>query len=48
MNNKKLLVILLAVLTFAGIAQAQTGSGTLGVTVNVQGSVNLTSRIAPG
>ena len=42
MNNKKLLVILLAVLTFAGIAQAQTGSGTLGVTVNVQGSVNLT------
>jgi hypothetical protein len=40
MNNKFLLTSVLS--AFAGVANAQTGSGTLGVTATVQGSISLT------
>ena len=40
--NKSLLVTMLAALAFAGVAKAQTGSGTLGINATIQGSINLT------
>lgn len=43
MKNRLLLVTLLTVLAVAAVAGAQTtGSGTLGITATVQGSINLT------
>ena len=42
MQNKCILTGVLSVFALTGIANAQTGSGTLGVTATVQGSINLT------
>src|SRR3984893_15954891 len=42
MKNKLILIIVLSVFALTGVANAQTGSGTLGVTATVQGSINLT------
>jgi hypothetical protein len=42
MKNRVILTGVLFALAFAGIASAQTGSGTLGVTATVAGSINLT------
>jgi len=42
MTNRYLLGTALSAFAFIGIANAQTGSGTLGVTADVAGSINLT------
>src|ERR1700682_3751239 len=42
MTNRIVLTSVLSAFAFAGLANAQTGSGTLGVTATVQGSINLT------
>ena len=42
MQNKCILTSVLSVFALTGVANAQTGSGTLGVTATVQGSINLT------
>jgi hypothetical protein len=42
MQNKFILSTVLFAFAFIGVANAQTGSGTLGVTETVQGSINLT------
>jgi hypothetical protein len=42
MNNKFILAPMLSAFALIGVANAQTGSGTLGVTATVQGSINLT------
>src|SRR3984957_7489421 len=42
MKNKLILTSVLSAFALAGVASAQTGSGTLGVTATVQGSINLT------
>jgi hypothetical protein len=42
MKNKLILTSVLSAFAITGIANAQTGSGTLGVTATVQGSINLT------
>jgi hypothetical protein len=42
MKNKLILTGVLSAFALAGIASGQTGSGTLGVTATVQGSINLT------
>src|ERR1700733_8397604 len=42
MKNKCILTSVLSAFALAGVAGAQTGSGTLGVTATVQGSINLT------
>jgi hypothetical protein len=42
MKTGLLLTSVLSALALTGIANAQTGSGTLGVTANVVGSINLT------
>lgn len=42
MRNRFVLTGMLAALALVGAANAQTGSGTLGVTANVQGALNLT------
>jgi hypothetical protein len=42
MKNRIILTGVLSALAFTGVANAQNGSGTLGVTANVQGSINLT------
>lgn len=42
MHNKLILKSVLTAFALAGVANAQTGSGTMGVTATVQGSINLT------
>ena len=42
MQNKFILTSVLSAFALIGVANAQTGSGTLGVTATVQGSINLT------
>ena len=42
MQNKFILTTVLSAFALIGVANAQTGSGTLGVTATVQGSINLT------
>ena len=43
MKNKLILATVLSVFTLSGVANAQvSGSGTMGVTATVQGSINLT------
>jgi hypothetical protein len=42
MKSRIILTIVLSALALTGVANAQTGSGTLGVTATVQGSINLT------
>ena len=42
MRNKFILASALSAFALIGVASAQTGSGTLGVTATVQGSLNLT------
>ena len=42
MQNRFILTSVLSVFALVGVANAQTGSGTLGVTATVQGSINLT------
>jgi hypothetical protein len=42
MKNLYVLTIALSAVALTGVANAQTGSGTLGVTATVQGSINLT------
>ena len=42
MKNKFILITMLSAVAFTAVANAQTGSGTLGVTATVQGSINLT------
>ncbi len=42
MKNRLILTSVLSAFALTGIANAQTGSGTLGVTANVAGSINLT------
>jgi hypothetical protein len=42
LQNKFILTTVLSAFTLIGVANAQTGSGTLGVTATVQGSINLT------
>jgi hypothetical protein len=42
MKNKFILTSVLAAFGLSGVALAQTGSGTLGVTATVSGSINLT------
>ena len=42
MKNKFILTTVLSAFALIGVANAQTGSGTLGVTATVQGSINLT------
>lgn len=42
MKNNFILASLLSAFALIGVANAQTGSGTLGVTATVQGSINLT------
>ena len=42
MTNRIVLTSVLSAFAFAGLASAQTGSGTLGVTGTVSGSINLT------
>ena len=41
MRNSSIFVTMLVALAFAGVAKAQTGSGTLGINATVQGSINL-------
>jgi hypothetical protein len=42
MKNKCILSSILTAFALIGVANAQTGSGTLGVTANIEGSINLT------
>jgi hypothetical protein len=42
MKNRLILTIVLSAFTLTGVANAQTASGTLGVSATVQGSINLT------
>jgi hypothetical protein len=42
MKNKLILTTVLSVFALSGVANAQVGSGTMGVTATVQGSINLT------
>lgn len=42
MKNKVLYAVALSAFAISSVASAQTGSGTLGVTATVQGSINLT------
>ena len=42
MNNKFILTIVISAFALNGAANAQTGSGTLSVSADVQGSINLT------
>jgi hypothetical protein len=42
MNKRLCFAIVLSVFALTGVANAQTGSGTLGVTATVQGSISLT------
>jgi len=42
MKKTFILTIVLAFFTLIGVASAQTGSGTLSITANIQGSINLT------
>ena len=42
MKNKFILTSVLSAFALTGVANAQVGSGTLGVTATVQGSINLT------
>jgi hypothetical protein len=42
MKNKYILTSVLSIFALTGVANAQTGSGTLGVSATVQGSINLT------
>jgi hypothetical protein len=42
MKNKFVLTIVLSVGALTGVANAQTGSGTIGITATVDGSINLT------
>src|ERR1700720_455287 len=42
MKSRLILTSVLSAFALTGIANAQTGSGTLGVTATVQGSINLT------
>jgi hypothetical protein len=42
MKNRLILASVLSAFALAGVANAQTGSGTLGVTATVQGSISLT------
>src|SRR5580658_2590441 len=42
MRNRLVLITMLSAMFLAGVARAQTGSGTLGVNATVQGSINLT------
>ena len=42
MKNRLILTIVLSAFALTGVANAQTGSGTLGVSATVQGSINLT------
>jgi hypothetical protein len=42
MKNKFILTSVLSAFALIGVASAQTGSGTLGVSATVQGSINLT------
>ena len=42
MKNRFILTIVLSFFALNGVANAQTGSGTLSVTANIQGSINLT------
>ena len=42
MKNRFLLASVLSAFAITGVANAQTGSGTLGVTATVQGSISLT------
>jgi hypothetical protein len=42
MKNKYIFTGVLSIFAFTGVVNAQTGSGTLGVTATVQGSINLT------
>ena len=42
MKSKLILTSVLSAFALTGVASAQTGSGTLGVTATVQGSINLT------
>ena len=42
MKNRFILTSVLSAFALTGVANAQTGSGTLGVTATVQGSINLT------
>jgi hypothetical protein len=42
LQNKSILTVVLSAFALIGVANAQTGSGTLGVTATVQGSINLT------
>ena len=42
MQNKSILTTILSAFALIGVANAQTGSGTIGVTATVQGSINLT------
>ena len=42
MKNRLILKTALSAFALIGVASAQTGSGTLGVTATVQGSINLT------
>ena len=42
MKNRFVRATALSAFAFIGIANAQTGSGTLGVTADVAGSINLT------
>ena len=42
MKSRLILTMLLSAFALTGVANAQTGSGTLGVSATVQGSINLT------
>src|ERR1700676_2801055 len=42
MKNKYVLTGVLSIFALTGVANAQTGSGTLGVTATIAGSINLT------
>jgi hypothetical protein len=42
MKSRLILTIVLSAFALTGVANAQTGSGTLGVSATVQGSINLT------
>ena len=42
MKNRLILTLVLSAFALTGVANAQTGSGTLGVSASVQGSINLT------
>src|SRR4029077_15944274 len=42
MKNRLILTLVLSAFALTGVANAQTGSGTLGVSATVQGAINLT------